>query len=120
MATVAKKAEVPVEEANLKPAPAPTSVTNSTKTAVTFNPPAVVDPELSLLMRDALRRHAKAVVVITCVHEGQRYAMAATACVEVSMNPPSFLICVNKSASIHLPLSSGAPKFGVNILSSTQ
>lgn len=70
-------------------------------------------------MRLALRRLAKAVVIITSRHEGQRFAMAATAVSELSLDPPSLLICVNKTASLHSPLASGAP-FCVNILASDQ
>jgi len=66
-------------------------------------------------LKQALRRLAKAVVVITSAHEGVRYAMSATAVCEVSMDPPSFLICVNKSASIYPALASKAP-FVINIL----
>ena len=73
---------------------------------------------LPLRMRDGLRRLAKAVVVITCEHGGTRYAMAATAVSELSMEPPSLLICVNRTASLYAPLSSGA-NFAVNILHSS-
>jgi len=68
-------------------------------------------------LRQGLRRLAKAVVVITCQHEGQRFAMAATAVSELSMEPPSLLICVNRTASLYTPLSQGAD-FCVNILHS--
>ncbi len=71
--------------------------------------------ELAAALRTGLRRLAKAVVVITTRHEGIRYAMAATAVSELSMDPPSLLICVNKSASLDAPLSAGAG-FCVNIL----
>lgn len=71
--------------------------------------------ELAAALRDGLRRLAKAVVVITCRHEGTRFAMAATAVSELSMEPPSLLICVNRSASLDVPLSAGAD-FCVNIL----
>lgn len=70
-------------------------------------------------LRGALRRLAKAVVVITSRHEGKRYAMAATAVSELSFDPPSMLVCVNRSASLHAPLSGGAP-FAINILHQTQ
>jgi flavin reductase (DIM6/NTAB) family NADH-FMN oxidoreductase RutF len=70
-------------------------------------------------LRTGLRRLAKAVVVITTRHEGTRYAMAATAVSELSMDPPSLLICVNKSASLDAPLSAGAG-FCVNILHGDQ
>jgi flavin reductase (DIM6/NTAB) family NADH-FMN oxidoreductase RutF len=68
-------------------------------------------------MRHALRRLAKAVVVITTRHEGRRHAMAATAVSELSMDPPSMLICVNRSASLHPVLTAGA-HFAINILQS--
>ena len=45
--------------------------------------------------------------------------MAATAVSELSLDPPSLLICVNQTASIHSPLVSGA-HFAVNILSQAQ
>ena len=67
-------------------------------------------------LRQGLRRLAKGVVVITSIHEGQRYAMAATAVNEVSMDPPSLLICVNRNASLFAPLEARAP-FAINILS---
>jgi flavin reductase (DIM6/NTAB) family NADH-FMN oxidoreductase RutF len=75
--------------------------------------------DIGVQMRAGLRRLAKAVVVITAQHEGQRYAMAATAVSELSMDPPSLLICVNRTASIHAPLSAGAD-FCLNILHSSQ
>jgi flavin reductase (DIM6/NTAB) family NADH-FMN oxidoreductase RutF len=70
------------------------------------------------LMRDGLRRLAKAVVVITCSFDGKRYAMAATAVSELSMEPPSLLVCVNRSASISPPLAHRVD-FAVNILHSS-
>lgn len=73
---------------------------------------------LPLRMREGLRRLAKAVVVITCEQDGTRYAMAATAVSELSMEPPSLLICVNRNASLFVPLSAGAD-FAVNILHSS-
>jgi flavin reductase (DIM6/NTAB) family NADH-FMN oxidoreductase RutF len=76
-------------------------------------------PSLALEMRQALRRFAKAVVVITTELDGKRHAMAATAVSEVSMDPPSMLICVNKNASIHAALSAGS-HFCINILRSDQ
>jgi flavin reductase (DIM6/NTAB) family NADH-FMN oxidoreductase RutF len=71
--------------------------------------------ETALALREGLRRLAKAVVVITCQHGGERFAMTATAVSELSMEPPSLLICVNRSASLHAPLSAKAG-FCVNIL----
>jgi flavin reductase (DIM6/NTAB) family NADH-FMN oxidoreductase RutF len=71
--------------------------------------------QTALALREGLRRLAKAVVVITCQHGGTRYAMTATAVSELSMEPPSLLICVNRSASLHAPLAARAG-FCVNIL----
>jgi flavin reductase (DIM6/NTAB) family NADH-FMN oxidoreductase RutF len=70
-------------------------------------------------LRNGLRRLGKAVVVITCWHEDRRWAMTATAVSELSMDPPSLLVCVNKSASLHGPLTAGA-RFCVNILHADQ
>lgn len=68
------------------------------------------------LVRQALRRMAKSVTIITCVDQERRYAMAATAADSLSMTPPAMLISVNRSSSLHVPLSAGA-SFCVNVLS---
>lgn len=65
--------------------------------------------------RDALRGLGRSVVIMTTEADGQRFAMSATAVCELSMEPPSLLVCVNKGASIHPALSRGLP-FAVNIL----
>ena len=70
-------------------------------------------------LKQALRRLAKAVVVITSRHEGVRFAMAATAVSELSFDPPSMLICVNRTASLYAPLAAGVP-FAINILHHSQ
>ena len=66
-------------------------------------------------LRLGLRRLAKAVVVVTSRKNGLRAAMAATAVSELSMAPPSLLICVNRNASLYPMLATGA-NFCVNIL----
>jgi flavin reductase (DIM6/NTAB) family NADH-FMN oxidoreductase RutF len=55
------------------------------------------------------------VTVITTQHLGQRFAISATAVSELSMSPPSMLVCINRSASIYPPLHAGS-HFGINIL----
>lgn len=75
--------------------------------------------EIAVALRRGLRSLAKAVVVITCRRGGERFAMAATAVSELSMDPPSMLICVNKTASLYAPLTAGAD-FCINILRSEQ
>jgi flavin reductase (DIM6/NTAB) family NADH-FMN oxidoreductase RutF len=64
----------------------------------------------------ALRRLASTVSVVTCRHDGRNHAMTATAVSALSMAPPSMLVCVNRSAGIHQPLSE-ASEFAINILS---
>jgi len=63
-----------------------------------------------------MRHIAAAVHAITTRHEGQRYAIVATAFSSVSFDPPSVLICVNSDTSIHAPLMA-AEHFAVNVLS---
>jgi flavin reductase (DIM6/NTAB) family NADH-FMN oxidoreductase RutF len=70
-------------------------------------------------MRLALRRFAKSVMVVSCEHEGVRYAMSATAVSELSLDPPTMLVCVNQSASMHMPLAAGAD-FAINMLHAGQ
>jgi flavin reductase (DIM6/NTAB) family NADH-FMN oxidoreductase RutF len=76
-------------------------------------------PTVAEQLRAGLRRLGKAVVVVTCWHEDRRWAMTATAVSELSMDPPSLLVCVNKTASLHGPLTAGAD-FCVNILHADQ
>jgi flavin reductase (DIM6/NTAB) family NADH-FMN oxidoreductase RutF len=63
----------------------------------------------------ALRRLAKAVAVISSANDDGRYAMSATAVSELSMDPPSMLVCVNQSASLY-PVLAGGADFAINIL----
>ncbi len=87
--------------------------------ALTPLEPQMDAPALVQALKEGLRSLAKAVVVITCRDGRVRYAMTATAVSELSMEPPSLLICVNKAASLHSPLSAGAD-FCVNILAAQQ
>ncbi len=64
----------------------------------------------------ALRRLASSVSVVTCRHAGRNYAMTATAVSALSMEPPSMLVCVNRSAAFHGALNR-ASEFAINILS---
>ncbi len=67
----------------------------------------------------ALRRLASSVTVITSYYEGQRLAMAATAVDALSMEPPSLLVCINQTASMHMALNLGTA-FCINILHRSQ
>lgn len=67
-------------------------------------------------LKRALRALAKGVVLIACRSaEGERFVMPATAVVPVSMDPPSMLICVNRTVSAYPALFEGA-NFSVSIL----
>ena len=67
--------------------------------------------------REAMRRFATTVSIISCASDGRRYGMSATAVTSLSLDPPSLLVCVNKSAATHRILSRGG-RFCVNVLRS--
>lgn len=73
------------------------------------------DVNLKAEMLQAMRRLAKSVTIITTSNGHERFAMSATAVDSLSTEPPSLLICVNKTASLHAVLEAGAD-FCVNIL----
>jgi flavin reductase (DIM6/NTAB) family NADH-FMN oxidoreductase RutF len=75
--------------------------------------------DIATALRIGLRGLAKAVTVISCCHGSTRYAMTATAVNELSMDPPSMLICVNKTASLFAALADGA-HFCINVLQASQ
>jgi len=65
--------------------------------------------------RGAMRRLPSGVGIIA-TNDGQRwYGMTATAITSVSMDPPSLMVGINRSASIHDPLHESGV-FSVNIL----
>jgi flavin reductase (DIM6/NTAB) family NADH-FMN oxidoreductase RutF len=65
--------------------------------------------------RSAMRHVAATVYAVTTGHGGGRYGILATAVSSLSFEPPSVLVCVNRSASLHAPLAS-AEVFCVNVL----
>jgi flavin reductase (DIM6/NTAB) family NADH-FMN oxidoreductase RutF len=73
------------------------------------------DEILATDMRQAMRRLAASVVVVTASEGMNRYAMAATASTSVSMDPPSMLVCINRSASIY-PILEKQAYFGITLL----
>ncbi|EOT7836645.1 flavin reductase family protein [Pseudomonas aeruginosa] len=75
--------------------------------------------DLKADMLQAMRRLAKSVTIITTSNGRERFAMSATAVDSLSTEPPSLLICVNRSASLHRVLAGGAG-FCVNILGQEQ
>lgn len=53
--------------------------------------------------RAAMRRLAATVTIVTTVEDGVPHGMPATAVSSLSAEPPSLLVCVNRSASMHGP-----------------
>jgi flavin reductase len=69
--------------------------------------------------RDAMRRFATGVTVVTTLVDGVPHGFTANAFASVSADPPTVLICVNRDASAH-PLISRSSIFCVNILALEQ
>jgi flavin reductase (DIM6/NTAB) family NADH-FMN oxidoreductase RutF len=79
-------------------------------------PPAISpDGRLAAQTKLALRRLASAVAVVTCRDGERRHAMTATAVNAMSMQPPSMIVCVNRSTAFHSAISR-ASDFAINIL----
>lgn len=73
-------------------------------------PTAVLDA-----FRAAMRHVAATVYAVTTGPVGQRHGILATAVSSLSFEPPSLLVCVNRTASLHEPLAC-AETFCVNVL----
>ncbi len=71
--------------------------------------------ELLSSFRLAMRHVAATVYAVTTGHGGGRYGILATAVSSLSFDPPSLLVCVNRTASLHAPLAS-AEIFCINVL----
>jgi flavin reductase (DIM6/NTAB) family NADH-FMN oxidoreductase RutF len=69
--------------------------------------------------RDAMRRLAATVTIISTRSGGIRHGMTATAVTSLSVDPPSLLVCVNKTGKLHQYLSD-SDRFCVNLLHSEQ
>ena len=67
--------------------------------------------------KDAMRRLAATVTIITTRRDGERRGITATAVTSLCMDPPSLLVCVNKSSSLH-SLLMDSRRFCVNLLRS--
>ena len=69
--------------------------------------------------RKAMRTLASAVSIVSTAHDDRRFGMTATAVCSLSVQPPTLLVCVNQSTSLHHPLLS-AGRFCINILHADQ
>jgi flavin reductase (DIM6/NTAB) family NADH-FMN oxidoreductase RutF len=65
--------------------------------------------------REAMRQLASGISVITHGVGEQRTGLTATSVSSLSADPPTLIVCVNRSASLYAQLVSG-DSFGVNVL----
>lgn len=70
-------------------------------------------------LKTAMRHYASGVTVITAGAGAERRGATATAFTSVTMEPPTVLVCLNRSGSAH-PAVRGAGRFCVNILAEGQ
>ncbi|MEA3003523.1 MAG: hypothetical protein QOH81_2311 [Sphingomonadales bacterium] len=72
-------------------------------------------PELADDFRQAMRRVASTVNVITICVGGTPMGITATAMSSISTDPPSLLVCINRTASMHGSMED-VSHFRVNVL----
>ncbi len=76
-----------------------------------------MDPDT---FRSVLGRFASGVTVVTTVDaEGRDHGMTVSAFCSLSLDPPQVLVCIDRAATMHDGLATGAPVV-VNILSAGQ
>ena len=73
------------------------------------------DPALVESFRQAMRRVASTVNVISLCVDGEAMGITATAVSSISMDPPSLLVCINRAASVHTSMED-VTHFRVNVL----
>ena len=83
--------------------------------SATTNDPAAHRAEFLTQMR----RVPGAVAIIATSDGGERRGMAATAWTSVCADPPTMLVCVNRQASVHQPISKTG-RFAINLLAATE
>ena len=77
---------------------------------------AVYSEDLGAAMKQGMRYLASGVGVVTAKSaDGERFAMTASSVTSVSDNPPSLLVCVNKSARMDAVMTE-SDSFAINIL----
>jgi flavin reductase (DIM6/NTAB) family NADH-FMN oxidoreductase RutF len=73
------------------------------------------DPALTHGFRQAMRRVASTVNVITICPAGEPMGITATAMSSLAMDPPSLLVCINQMATMHASMAD-VSHFCVNVL----
>jgi len=97
-----------------------TMIDNRTLAAGQGQPPGGDDGPVRDDFKAAMRKVASSVTLITALdREGNPHGMAATAVISASMDPPSMLVAVNRSASLASVLGN-VEHFCINLLSSDQ
>jgi len=75
-------------------------------------------PRVDLAFRDAMRRFATTVSIISCNdNQGHLHGMSATAVTSVCVDPPTILVCINNATATHRAVSTNG-RFCVNVLRS--
>lgn len=69
--------------------------------------------------RQSMRRLAATVCVISCQYEGVRHGITVTSVTSLCFSPLSILACINRKASILLPLQE-VRRYCVNLLHASQ
>jgi flavin reductase (DIM6/NTAB) family NADH-FMN oxidoreductase RutF len=75
--------------------------------------------ELRASFKLAMRRFPAAVSVITAADQTRRHGMTATAVTSLSLDPPSLIVCINRSTLLHDVMTLGR-RFCVNVLRKDQ
>ncbi len=73
----------------------------------------------STRFREAMRLYASGVCIVASGSGEQRHGMTVSSVTSVSAEPPLVLVCLNRKASSHDPMTV-APAFSVNILAAHQ
>ena len=77
------------------------------------------DPRVVDAFRNAMRRYASTVTILTAADRSLRHGITATAVTSVSMDPPSLLVCVYRKGRFYEVLMSSM-RFCVNVLNHNQ
>jgi flavin reductase (DIM6/NTAB) family NADH-FMN oxidoreductase RutF len=70
-------------------------------------------------LREAMRRHAAGVCVVTVAVDGERFGLTVGSLVSVSLEPPLVSVAIGLSSSFHEPLRA-AGGFAVSLLAADQ
>lgn len=84
-----------------------------------MNSPTVPNEVIGSSFRAMMRKYPATVTIVTGRYEEVDHGMTVTAVTSVSMDPPSLLVCLNKSTYLHEMLLC-QPNFAVNVLAQEQ